>query len=125
MNLPKILSIAKDASKLSDHHSHSIGCAVFDRKGRVLAIGCNKLHHTHPFLRRYNKHKTMHAETNAIFSIRHKHDLKGTSILVYRETKDGELAMAKPCEMCISIIKLFGIKRIFYTSEHGLKKILL
>lgn len=116
------MSLARNASKSSDHHSHSLGCAVFTRRGRVLSVGCNKLTRTHPLIKRFHAHRTIHAEMDAILSVRHKHDLNGTYLLVYRENKSGMLAMARPCDTCIAIIKLFGISRIFYTTEQGLKQ---
>ena len=45
--------------------------------------------------------------------------LKGCSIFVYRTNKNGQLAMAKPCDMCQKLIKYVGIKNMFYTTNDG------
>jgi deoxycytidylate deaminase len=62
--------------------------------------------------------KTIHAEASAILSCRHKNDLAGSTIVVYRSTKDGCLALAKPCEACTKLMKIYGIKRVIYTKDN-------
>ena len=38
---------------------------------------------------------------------------------MYREHKDGTLAMARPCSRCLAVIKSLGIRKIKYTTEDG------
>lgn len=65
---------------------------------------------------------TVHAETDVIKKALSKNVcLKGTSIYVSRVTVNGDMAMAKPCSECIIIIKMVGIKNIYYTTETGWK----
>lgn len=109
----KFFEIAKTASKLSDHSAHKLG-AVIVKKNKIISIGFNKKKtHTksnHPW-------KGLHAEVCAI--IKTKKDLIGCTIYVYRETKLGRLATAKPCPSCFLAIKKTGIKEICYTTESG------
>jgi hypothetical protein len=40
-------------------------------------------------------------------------------IYVYRQFKDGSLAMARPCSACIKAMKDLGIKKFCYTTPYG------
>jgi len=122
MNIPKILSIARKASEKSDHPMFKLGCVITDRKGRIYSISSNHHLKTHPIYNRIAPLKTLHAEASAILSIRHKADFSKLHLFVYREYKDGTLALAKPCEYCTKLIKNYGIKNIWYTTPEGLKK---
>lgn len=116
--LNKLLKIAKAASLKSDHHSHKMGAVIFDKRYRLVSVSCNFLFKTHPVYTRLNALKTLHAEAGAILKIHNKVDLKGLSVLIYRQLKDGTLANAKPCPGCMKLIKLYGIKKVYYTNEN-------
>ena len=32
---------------------------------------------------------------------------------------NGSLGMAKPCHLCLDVIKALGVKKVFYTNESG------
>lgn len=115
MNLLKILGIAKKASLKSDHHSFLIGAVVFTKKN-IISVGYNHLFKTHPIFNKINNLKTLHAEASAILGARHL-NLKGASIAVYREHKDGTLAQAKPCKDCEELLRLYGIEKVYYTNN--------
>jgi deoxycytidylate deaminase len=51
--------------------------------------------------------------------IKAKQDLTGSSIYVYRETKNGALGLAKPCPSCREAIREAGINKVYYTIETG------
>ncbi len=47
---------------------------------------------------------------------------KGCTVYVARTTKDGCLALARPCARCYAVLKAKGVSRIYYTvndSEYG------
>ena len=46
-------------------------------------------------------------------------DLTDAKIYVYRENKNGELRMCRPCPACMEIIKERGIRDIYYTTGDG------
>lgn len=119
MNIPKLMAMAREASLKSDHHSFKLGAVLCDKRGRPISVGTNWLTKTHPLIRRYNLHKTLHAELAAIFGVRHKTDLKDSKIFVYRELNSGKLGLAKPCETCVQIMRLYKIKEMWYTTENG------
>lgn len=106
----KFFEIAKRLSLFSDHNQHRLG-AVLVNKNRVVGLGYNKMK-TNP--KSNHKFKAHHAELDAILNSE-KYDLRGCDIYVFRETRNGDLAISFPCEACYSLIKSKGIKNIFYT----------
>lgn len=110
---------AKKYSKQSQHHQHRIGACVYKGK-RFLCGGFNTLK-THPQLA--SSLKTVHAEIHVILRAAALGlSLKGATIVVYREHKNGSPAMARPCTLCYAAIKDAGIRWLIYTSEKGWKK---
>lgn len=112
----RFFDIAKAASKHSDHPAHKLG-AVIVKGNKVVSVGFNK-NKTHT--KSNHAWKRLHAEISAI--IKAKQDLTGCSIYVYRETKNGDLGMSKPCPSCFSAIRESGIKIVYYTTETGFTK---
>jgi deoxycytidylate deaminase len=109
----KFFQLARNISKHSDHPAHQLG-AVIVRGNRIISLGFNK-NKTHT--KSNHAWKRLHAEICAI--IKTKEDLTGCTIYVYRETKLGNLGMARPCPSCLAAIQESGIKRICYTTENG------
>jgi tRNA(Arg) A34 adenosine deaminase TadA len=64
-----------------------------------------------------------HCETLLIQRIRWKYgpdiDWSKVDIYIYREYKNGALAMSRPCRSCFHLLKDMGISRVFYTTENG------
>jgi tRNA(Arg) A34 adenosine deaminase TadA len=96
-----------------------ITAIIYDKRGKVLAIGKNSYLKTHPYQAKM-AHKCgmpekqyLHAEISAIIKCR---DLtKAHRILVTRLNKHGEPALAKPCPVCQSAIDASGIKYVEHT----------
>ena len=117
---------AKAVSELSDYPIHKLGCVIV--KGhRIVSSGHNHKHKCNPLQAKLDTEKykvqcpgKLHAEIMALLPlIRDKVDLSNASIYIYREHKDGTLAMARPCSSCQKIIRQMKIKRCFYTIENG------
>lgn len=117
---------AKAISEMSDYPIHKIGCVVV--KGhRIVSSGYNNKYKCHPLQAKLDTEKygvacpgKLHAEIMALLPLmRDNVDLRGCSIFVYRQRKDGTLAMARPCSVCQKVIKELGIKKVFYTIENG------
>jgi dCMP deaminase len=109
----KFFQVAKAASKHSDHPAHQLG-AVIVKGNKIISVGFNK-NKTHT--KSNHAWKRLHAELCAI--IKAKQDLTGSSIYVYRETKNGNLGLSRPCASCMEAIKEAGINKIYYTTETG------
>ncbi len=99
--------------------THQITAVIYDKRGRVLSVGQNSYIKTHP-LQKQHAHKVglplkefLHAEIHAITRC---NDLsKAHKISVFRYSKDGKPALAKPCKVCQSAIDAAGIKVVEHT----------
>jgi pyrimidine deaminase RibD-like protein len=112
----KFFEIARRLSHKSDYDVHKLG-AVITRGNQIVGLGFNKKK-THPLSStRFNN---IHAELSAILNSGIK-NLSGCSIYVYRETKSGDLAMARPCVDCLKLLKKSNVAKIFYSTETGFK----
>lgn len=123
----RFFNVAKAIAKTSTYKGPHIGCCVV-YKGDVISVAanCNK---THPIQYNYNKFRgfnpqetcnKMHAEVHAISRINSRHiDWKYVNIYTYRETRNGEPAISKPCEACSRLIKDLGIPFVYYIDSNG------
>lgn len=116
---------AEAISKLSDH-KQKIGCVIVN-KHRIISSGYNSKTKRHKIQAVIDKERfgcdcdgKIHSETTALLPlIKSKVDLSRASIYVFRAHKDGTIAMARPCSGCMKLIKMYGIKNIYYTSPDG------
>lgn len=97
-----------------EHWQHKVG-AVIIKKNRIIGLGFNRMK-THP--RSPHDYKFLHGEVDAILDCK-REDLAGASIYVYREHKNGDLALSKPCKSCMNMLELLEVRDIFYTIEDG------
>ena len=105
---------------------HNVTAIIFSKKGQVLSIGRNNYIKTHP-LQALHARKVgepekhfIHAEIDAIIRCRKMH--LAHKIHVYRFDKKGNERLAKPCNICMSAIKAFNIKHVFYTENRTCEK---
>ena len=108
MNL-KFFDLAKKISKLSNHHHHKIG-SVIVRGSKIVSVGTNNIK-THP--KAPHPHYSLHSEPAAILLA--KQDLMNCEIYVYRETKAGVPAIARPCTYCLPFIREAGLTEMHYS----------
>lgn len=125
--LPKIFKWAQIAQKMSTHSKFKLG-AVIVKNSKVISKGFNREGKTHPLLVKEKQSfydskpylvENIHAEFHAIMRTVNKSDLKGSTIIVFRCTSDGTLALARPCNSCQLFLKKFGIKKMIYTTSEG------
>ena len=109
--------LACAAAKNSDHERLKVGAVIVDK--RPISVGCNKLK-THPIYANGDDWYSIHAEMSALMNA--GQDVTGCSIYVYRETAQGHLAMARPCDACLNALIDAGIKTIHYTTPTGYAK---
>ena len=127
-----LFKLARECSFKSDYSGCGrarIGC-VISYKGTVLAKGYNT-DRTHTAQAKYNKWRykdkgntylpaKCHAEVATLNKIQYLDiDFSKAHIYVYRELRDGTLAMARPCPACFAAIKAMGIKYVHYTTNNG------
>ena len=100
-------------------HQPQLTAIIYDKRGRVLSIGKNSYVKTHPLQYKYAKRFKefskvyLHAELDAIIKLRNK----GTPFLmrVFRYGRDGSPRCAKPCRICETAIREYGIERVEQT----------
>jgi deoxycytidylate deaminase len=109
----KFFTLARKLAQSSDYEQHPMG-AVIARGNKLISVGFNRKR-THPMSK--TRFANTHAELAAIINARG--DLRGAEIYIYRETRNGELAMARPCEHCQQLIRDFGIRTSYYSTEKG------
>ena len=117
---------AKAISELSDFPKVKIGCcAVY--KHKIISSGCNSMK-TNPTQKRLNAYRfdaetpaTIHAELSCLLPLINRRDIdfSNVSLYVYREYKNNELALSRPCPSCMKLITELGIRNIYYTNFGG------
>ena len=103
----------KQRNQVPKKFQHRLGAVIFNKHF------CSQGHNsqkTHPIVAKYSGNpckQTLHAEIDAILKCDPK-KLKGATLYVYRESH-GKPALAKPCALCMKLIKVVGIKKVYYT----------
>lgn len=101
-------------------------CAIIVRGGSIVSVGFNKRSHN-SFVEHYMDVAkfgrdwccSTHAEMDAVLRARGKSDLRGCKIFVARRRKrDGQPAMARPCEICQHVLYNYGIRRAYFTMDN-------
>lgn len=117
---------AKAVSELSTFNREKIGCAAVYGH-RIISTGFNSMQ-THTMQKKYNNlcrfkgdagQHTLHAEVKCLLPLVGNKDIdfSRVSLYIYRQHKNGTLALAKPCPSCASFIKDLGIRNVYYTGE--------
>lgn len=130
-----LFRLARECSLKSDYtgggRAH-IG-TVISYKGTVLAKGYNT-DKTSTSQSRFNVERfkdsgnrylpsKCHSEMSALQKVKYLDiDFSKVKVFVYREFRNGDLAMCRPCPACLRAIKEMGIKQIYYTTEDGYVK---
>lgn len=92
-----------------------IACLI--KGDKIFSIGVNKCIKKIHFGDQIAK-STVHAETNAVL----QSDLrstKGMDILIIRVNKSKKLQNSRPCNSCIDKLKKHGIRKAYYSNNHG------
>lgn len=113
----KKIRIGLSFAKAESHKSRGkikIGCVII-KSGNIIGRGYNN-YNTSPSRRHKVNTWSIHAEVAAINSLKTA-KLKNTTMYIYRETKKGLPALAKPCNGCQKIINNLGIRKIIYTGN--------
>ena len=117
---------ARAISKMSDFPRVAVGAvAVYGH--RIISSGYNSCK-TDTVQKRYNIYRfseetpaSIHAEVMALKGLMNRNDIdfKNVSLYVYRECKNGDTALARPCPSCLKLIADLGIRNIYYTNNGG------
>ena len=117
---------ARSVAQLSDFPRIKIGTvAVY--KHRIISSGCN-LVKTAPIQKKYNIYRfaedtphCLHSEVACLKPLigRNDIDFKNIELYIYREYKNGDLAMCRPCPSCLALIRSLGIRYIYYVGDNS------
>ena len=122
---------AKKESHLSDYHGAHLGALAVYKDKFILARAHNtsKTNTTQYYYNRYRiedksdimlKPARAHAETNLYRKIRYLDiDFKDVVVYIYREHKNGQMALAKCCPSCEKLLRNLGIRIVCYTDAGG------
>ena len=119
---------AKSVASLSDHRVR-IG-SVLVKGHKIISSGYNSNTRTDKVQAELDKFEfcmesagKLHSEADCLLPfIKRKIDISGSTLYIYREKRNGEVAMSRPCSRCMRLIKMAGIKKICYTTEDGIAK---
>lgn len=114
----KYFELAKKIARKSTS-KYKLGCVVV-RKNKVINVGFNDMTKTHPKSNAY--YNMLHAEVDALIGLDFE-NTKNCDVYVFREHKDGKLALAKPCPTCMMALNKAGVKNIYYTIDGGYSSI--
>jgi len=120
----KFFNMAKAASELSTFVRVHIG-AVVVLKNEVIAVGQN-VKKSHPLQSKWasicNRRESiwLHAEMHCLTKlINTRYDLSNARIYIFRHDKKGQKALSRPCEICMTALRHYGINQILYTIKDG------
>lgn len=100
------------AASIDSDMTHQL-CALVTNKNRVLSVGYNS-NKTHPIMN--TKMQQLHAECSAVLRCPDS-DLRGCDVVVARARSGNKAGLARPCKACQSVLRQYGIKRVFYTTN--------
>jgi tRNA(Arg) A34 adenosine deaminase TadA len=95
--------------------------AVVCNGSRIIGASSNS-YRTHTLLSRFYPWPHIHAEAGAILRVgmdRCYH----SDLYVARVTRDDQLALARPCEYCLELIKFARIRNVYYSVRNGYERL--
>lgn len=118
---------AKAASELSDSPQHHLG-AVLAYGNKVISVGWNSMK-TNPLQKELNKQRNfdkedspnngaVHAELACLLNVQYMDiNWSKAALYIYRQHKNGQPALAKPCKACMKAIQDKGIRKVYWTTD--------
>lgn len=118
----KFLNIAKKEA-LKSTHQFLVG-AILVNGSNIVSKGHNKPSKTHRLVywnhdKDHPEFARMHAEIDALINVSKTISEKCTLYVVRLRKSDNSLAIAKPCDMCMEVIKAMKIKKVIYSIEEN------
>ena len=93
--------------------------AVLFNKSRIISSACNGIRYScaiHPKYKLWAN--SLHAEQSCLIGTDWK-KISNCELLVMRLNNNDEFRLAKPCSMCMNLIKHCKIKTVYYTTNDG------
>lgn len=98
----------------------SLHSSLVVRGGAILSVGINKPD-SNSFALKYAQHNgwQVHSESAAIYGVKNKEKLRGSTLYNCRLTKNGKLEISKPCKGCALMLEEFGIRKVHFSKRDG------
>ena len=107
-------------------HTKTVSFLVY--KGKVVSFGINS-DKTSPLQNKYRLKTDLkyidnfidkeHSEVNCLRKIDGNVNFAKCEIVIISKKRDGEFRLARPCDVCMSAIKDYGISDVYYTNKNG------
>jgi len=111
--IQRYLNEARKQSLLSDY-THKVGCVIVSGNV-IISKAYNEIRYCKVGGKSYSKWEgSLHSERSACRKV-DKDKLIGSTVYIYRETKDGKPALAYPCPSCFKMLNELHIKRIIFS----------
>lgn len=110
----------KLAQKSKGYYKHA---AILVKGGSIIAVGINNnksgmtKHH-------FYKERNLHAELDLLIKFDRDY-VKGCVLYTAGITRSGNILYSCPCERCQKLIKLYGLKKVYYSDKNGEPKLLV
>lgn len=99
--------------------------AVLISAGKPLAVSTNDLKKTSPFADKQSPYRRLHAEMRCLKKAS-PDKISGSTMYVWRLRNDNDQwGMAKPCLMCQEELLKAEVKKVFYSTENGVRLLVL
>lgn len=89
--------------------------AVLVHRNSIVSVGMNS-YKTHPLMASRTSWPFLHAEQHAIIRAG-LNNCEGLDLYIARVRKNNDLAMSKPCSVCIRLIHDVFIKNVYYSTN--------
>jgi deoxycytidylate deaminase len=117
--LDKIIFLTRNIDHSSKGSSLHFTFVVY--KSKIITIGKNQCRTTHPKALEYGyRFSAIHSELDAIIKcIKLEYDISKCTFINTRMGYDGQIRIAKPCDICADLLKDFGVTKVIYTNHLG------
>lgn len=90
-------------------------------KRKLVSIGWNNAWYTHPLAKKFgHRFESTHSELAAIKNLQYPVSfLDKCRVVNVRVNRHGLVLMSKPCPSCENMLKFFGVKEIWYSTNEG------
>ena len=107
-------------------HTKTVSFLVY--RGKVVNFGINS-DKTSPMQNKYRLRTELkyienfidkeHSEVNCLRKTDESICFEKCELVIISKKRDGDFRLARPCDVCMSAIKDFGISKIYYTNKNG------
>ena len=109
------------------HYKHTKTVSFLVKGGKVVSFGINS-DKTSPLQNKYRLRTNLkyienfidkeHSEVNCLRKADNSVNFSKCELVIISKCKDGHFRLARPCDVCMSAIKDYGIEHIYYTNRN-------